>query len=55
MMVIIMVVPVPYEDVEVTHHVDEELGIPNLDPLVFPPDSYVEPDDISDESSNAGS
>ena len=54
MMAIIMVVHVPYEDVKVTHLINEELGIPNLDPPVFPRDSYAEPGDISDESANDG-
>ena len=54
MMVIIMVVHVPHEDVKVTHLVNEELGIPNSDPPVFHPESYVELGDIFDESSNAG-
>ena len=34
MMVIIMVVHVPHEDVHVTHLVNEELGISNPDPPV---------------------
>ena len=49
-----MVVHVPHEDVKVSHLVDEELGIPNSDPPVFPRDSYAEPGDICDASSNAG-
>ena len=32
MMVLIMVVPVAHIDIEATHLVNEELGIPNLDP-----------------------